>query len=204
MDTLLQYWMTILRDEKTVRPVFRTAAYQVSRIIAHQIAQKISVQQMSIATPIAATTGITFASSPLLVPILRSGLAMLPAFLDIFPDAPVGIVGLKRDEKTAIAHWYYENVPHFDPKNQIVILDPMIATGGTGIETLTFLVQRGAQQKNIMYASIVSAPEGIELLRKEFPEINIICAVQDKGLTKDKFIIPGLGDFGDRFFGTEV
>jgi uracil phosphoribosyltransferase len=80
----------------------------------------------------------------------------------------------------------------------------MIATGGTGIETLTFLVQRGAQQKNIMYASIVSAPEGIELLRKEFPEINIICAVQDKGLTKDKFIIPGLGDFGDRFFGTEV
>ena len=204
MDTLLQYWMTILRDEKTVRPVFRTASYQVSRIIAHQIAQKISVHQMTIETPIAATTGITFARPPLLVPILRSGIAMLPAFLDIFPDAPVGIVGLKRDEKTAIAHWYYENVPPFDPKNQIVILDPMIATGGTGIETLTFLVQRGAIQKNIMYASIVSAPEGIDMFKKEFPEIDIICAAQDKGLTKDKFIIPGLGDFGDRFFGTEV
>ena len=196
--------MTILRDEKTERPVFRTAAYQVSRIIAHEIAQKILVQHMTIETPVAETTGITFAHTPLLVPILRSGLAMLPAFLDIFPDAPVGIVGLKRDEETAIAHWYYENVPPFNPKNQVIILDPMIATGGTGIETLSFLTKKGAQPKNIMYASIVSAPEGLELIKKEFPDIDIICAAHDKGLTKDKFIIPGLGDFGDRFFGTEL
>lgn len=204
MDTLLQYWMTILRDEKTERAVFRTAAYQVSRIIAHQIAQKISVNQLTIETPIASASGLTFAHSPLLVPILRSGMAMLSAFLDIFPDAPVGIVGLKRDEKTAVAHWYYENVPLFNPENQVVILDPMIATGGTGIETLTFLEKKGALQKNIMYASIVSAPEGIDLIKKEFPAIDIICAAHDKGLTKDKFIIPGLGDFGDRFFGTEA
>jgi uracil phosphoribosyltransferase len=204
MDTLLQYWMTILRDEKTERAVFRTAAYQVSRIIAHQIAQKISVKQLTVETPIAVASGLTFAHSPLLVPILRSGMAMLPAFLDIFPDAPVGVVGLKRDEKTAIAHWYYENVPQFEPTSQIVILDPMIATGGTGIETLTFLEKKGALQKNIMYASIVSAPEGIDLIKKEFPTIDIICAAHDKGLTKEKFIIPGLGDFGDRFFGTEA
>lgn len=204
MDTLLQYWMTILRDEKTERAVFRTAAYQVSRIIAHQIAQKISVQRLTVETPIAAASGLTFAQSPLLVPILRSGMAMLPAFLDIFPDAPVGVVGLKRDEKTAIAHWYYENVPPFESTNQIVILDPMIATGGTGIETLTFLAKKGAQQKNIIYASIVSAPEGLDLIKQEFPDIDIICAAHDKGLTKEKFIIPGLGDFGDRFFGTEA
>lgn len=204
MDTLLQYWMTILRDEKTERAVFRTAAYQVSRIIAHQIAQKISVQRLTVETPIAAASGLTFAQSPLLVPILRSGMAMLPAFLDIFPDAPVGVVGLKRDEKTAIAHWYYENVPPFESTSQIVILDPMIATGGTGIETLTFLAKKGAQQKNIIYASIVSAPEGLDLIKQEFPDIDIICAAHDKGLTKEKFIIPGLGDFGDRFFGTEA
>jgi uracil phosphoribosyltransferase len=204
MDTLLQYWMTILRDEKTERAVFRTASYQVARIMAYKIAQKISVQKLTVETPISSASGLTFTHSPLLVPILRSGMAMLPAFLDIFPDAPVGVVGLKRDEKTAIAHWYYENVPPFDPSSQIVILDPMIATGGTGIETLTFLAKKGALQKNIMYASIVSAPEGIELIKREFPEIDIMCAAQDKGLTKDKFIIPGLGDFGDRFFGTEL
>lgn len=203
MDKTIEYWMTILRDKKTECPQFRIAAHQVSRIIAYYVAQKLPHKKMIVETPIATTTGITFEHSLLLVPILRSGMAMLPAFLETFCDARIGVVGLKRDETTAVAHWYYQNVPTFDTETQIVILDPMIATGGTGIETVKFLEQKGAQQKNITYAAIVSAPEGLAVIEKSFPAITIICASHDKGLTKDKFIIPGLGDFGDRYFGTE-
>ena len=203
MDKTVEYWMTMLRNKKTGRPEFRTAANQISRIIAYQVAQQVTHQKVTIETPITSTTGTTFEHPLLLVPILRSGMAMLPAFLETFCDAQVGIVGLRRDEVTATAHWYYHNIPPFDPKTQVVILDPMIATGGTGIETLRFLIQKGAQQKNILYASIVSAPEGIAAIKKEFADITIICAAHDKGLTKDKFITPGLGDFGDRYFGTE-
>lgn len=203
MDISIEYWMTILRDKKTENPQFRAAAYQVSRIIAYYAAQKLPTQRLAFETPIAPTTGLTFEKSLLLVPILRSGMAMLPAFLEAFPHARVGVVGLKRDETTAIAHWYYQNVPAFDSEAQIIILDPMIATGGTALETLRFLVRKGAQQKHIIYAAIVGAPEGLAAIHKEFPTIAIICASHDKGLTKEKFITPGLGDFGDRYFGTE-
>ena len=134
MDKTIEYWMTILRDKKTTCSQFRTAAHQVSRIIAYYVTQKIPTHSVTIETPIAPMTGVTFIHPPLLVPILRSGMAMLPAFLETFQDARVGIVGLKRDEQTAIAHWYYHNVPPFDSTTQIVILDPMIATGGTGID----------------------------------------------------------------------
>jgi uracil phosphoribosyltransferase len=203
MDTLLKYWMTILRDASTERSAFRMAAHQVTRIIAGKAAEYIPTNHVTIHTPIAQAEGITFAHQILLIPILRSGMAMLPAFLEIFPNAVVGIVGLKRDEKTAQAHWYYENVPLFDTHTHIIILDPMIATGGTALETLKFLCNKGAQQKNMIFASIVSAPEGISAIQNEFSDITIICAGHDKELNVHKFIIPGLGDFGDRYFGTE-
>lgn len=203
MDILLEYWMTILRNASTKRSTFRTAAHHVTRIIASKTAEYMPTTHITIDTPIAPTEGITFAHQILLIPILRSGMAMLPAFLEIFPDAAVGVVGLKRDEKTAQAHWYYENIPSFDARTQIIILDPMIATGGTALETLNFLCNKGAQQKNIIFSSIVSAPEGISAIKKEFSDITIICAGHDQKLNPHKFIIPGLGDFGDRYFGTE-
>lgn len=203
MDTLLNYWMTILRDSSTERSAFRMAAQQVTRIIAGKAAEYIPTNHVTIDTPIVQTEGLTFAHQILLIPILRSGMAMLPAFLEIFPNAVVGVVGLKRDEKTAQAHWYYENIPLFDARTHIIILDPMIATGGTALETLKFLRNKGAQQKNIIFSSIVSAPEGISAIKKEFSDIIIICAGHDQKLNAHKFIIPGLGDFGDRYFGTE-
>lgn len=204
MDIVIERLMTILRDKKTEYAQFRSTANQIARIMAYHIAQKLPTHNISIETPITSTTGITFKYPLLLVPILRSGMAMLPAFLELFTDARVGVVGLKRDEKTAIAHWYYQNVPTFVPETQIIILDPMIATGGTGIETLAFLEQKGAQQKNIFYASLVSAPEGLAIIKEKFPDITIICARHDKELTPQKFITPGLGDFGDRYFGTDL
>lgn len=203
MDKALDLWMTLLRDKKTQRPMFRDAAYQVSRIIAYQVAQKLPMKQVSIETPISSATGTHCVNPILIVPILRSGMAMLPAFLEFFPNAQVGVVGLKRDETTAIAHWYYHNVPSCDKTTQIIIIDPMIATGGTGVETLKYLRERGANENNIFFASIVSAPDGLRAIQQYMPSITIICAVHDPELTSDKYIRPGLGDFGDRYFGTE-
>jgi uracil phosphoribosyltransferase len=130
-------------------------------------------------------------------------MAMLPAFLEIFPEAAVGVVGLRRDEKTAQAHWYYKNLPPFDASASVIILDPMIATGGTALEVLKYVCAQGARQENIIFSSIVSAPEGMKAIKREFGAITVICAGYDYGLNIHKFIIPGLGDFGDRYFGTE-
>lgn len=138
-----------------------------------------------------------------LIPILRSGLALLTAFLKAFPDATVGFVGMKRDEQTAMPMLYYKNIPVIQPNSQVIILDPMLATGGSATAVLKIITEMGVAQEQIIFVSIISAPEGIDKIKREFPEIKVIIGVQDQGLTKDKFIIPGLGDFGDRFFGTE-
>ena len=113
---------------------------------------------------------------------------MLPAFLSFFLDATIGVVGLKRDEKTAKAHLYYNNIPAIEKMSQIIILDPMIATGGTGIETIKILKNKGVEEKDIIFASIVCAPEGIDVIRAEFPNIKILTASIDKKLNKEKFI----------------
>lgn len=203
MDKTLELWMSILRNKKTSRDQFRQAAHQISRIIAFQVTQELSMEHIKIDTPIAPTTGLTFKQPIMLVPVLRSGIVMMQSFLEVFSSAVVGIVGLKRDEKTALPHWYYHNVPSFDDNTQIIVLDPMIATGGTAAATLSHLHELGAKACNIIFAAIVSTPEGLGTIKTVMPEVKIICAANDQGLTPDKFIIPGLGDFGDRYFGTE-
>lgn len=203
MKKAKQLFMTILRDKNTSRPEFRQAAERLSHILAHEAAEYLKTKKIKIQTPISSAIGIEPAQPLVLVPILRSGITMLPAFLDYFPHATVGVVGLKRDEKTAIAHWYYENLPPLDTTQQIIILDPMIATGGTGVETLRTLKNGGVTQDQILFVSIVCAPEGLEAIRSEFPDITLITTAVDDHLNDKKFIVPGLGDFGDRYFGTE-
>ena len=195
--------MTTLRDKKTKRPLFRRTAHQLASVLAHEAADHLEIQEKPITTPLAPATGTALKRPIVLVPILRSGITMLPAFLDVFDDATVGVVGLKRDEKTAIAHWYYENLPLLTGAQQIIILDPMIATGGTGVETLRKLKEFDIMQDRILFVSIVCAPEGLDAIRAEFPNITIITCAIDDHLNAEKFIIPGLGDFGDRYFGTE-
>lgn len=204
MDTAISVWMSILRNKKTTRREFRYAADQVSRILAYKALQHIPTSPIKFDTPIAATKGTSIQKSIIIVPILRSGMAMLPSFIGVFPDASVGVVGLKRDEKTAVAHWYYHNMPPIDNNTQIIIIDPMIATGGTALETIQFLIEQHATRTNLMMVSIVSAPQGIDAIAAKFPDVHVICAAHDGGLTKDKYITPGLGDFGDRYFGTEL
>ncbi len=203
MEHAKQICMTVLRDKNSSRSAFRQAAQQLAQILAHEAAEHLATTQTKIQTPIDTTAGVQLQRPIILVPILRSGITLLPAFLEFFTEATVGVVGLKRDEKTAVAHWYYENFPPMTGNEQIIILDPMIATGGTGVEVLAHLAQRGVTQDRILFASIICAPEGLKVIRDQFPDITIITASIDDHLNPTKFIVPGLGDFGDRYFGTE-
>jgi len=203
MNNIKQILITTLRDKKTSRALFRQTTHKLAHVLAHEAAEHIKTKTTNIQTPIDSASGLEFGTPIVLVPILRSGIALLPPFLKYFQSASVGVVGLKRDEETAQAHWYYENLPPLTEKEQIIILDPMIATGGTGVETLRKLKEHGIAQKKIIFVSIVCAPEGIEAIKSEFPDITTITVAIDKHLNAQKFIIPGLGDFGDRYFGTE-
>ncbi len=135
-----------------------------------------------------------------LVAILRAGLVLLPAFQDQFSKAPIGLIGIRRDERTAIPELYYEKLPPLSPTARIFVLDPMLATGGSANLALNLLKERGAQHMTLI--SMISAPEGVRLIQKQHPAVSLYTVVQDLGLDDRKFIIPGLGDFGDRYFGT--
>jgi len=203
LEKIKKIFLTKLRNKKTNRPEFQEASHTLSHILAHETMSHIETEKIEIETPIEKTYGIKIKPSIILVPILRSGITMVSPFLYYFKNAKVGVVGLKRNEKTAQAHLYYNNIPPAKKDDKIIILDPMIATGGTGIETLKILKNKGVEEKNIIFTSIISSKEGINIILSEFPNIKIITAETDEILNQNKFIVPGLGDFGDRYFGTE-
>jgi len=203
MNILKNSLLTQLRDKNTSRADFRRLANSLSHVLAQEIAEKLSTETVSCETPVTTTTGIQFSGSIVLVPILRSGIAMVPAFISYFPDARIGVMGLKRDEKTAQAHQYYANLPPLTADDQIIILDPMLATGGTAVQTIAALTEKGVSEKRIHFVGIVAAPEGEKAVRSAAPGVNLCIAARDEKLNDKKFIIPGLGDFGDRFFGAE-
>jgi len=202
MNKAIDLYLTKLRDKHTDREGFQQNAHMISNLMAQQTLLHIKTKDVEIETPVTPTDGLERVQEVVLVPILRAGITMLPAFLHYFPGSDIAIVGLKRDEKTAIAHRYYDNFPPLNKNQQIIILDPMIATGGTGLATLNLLQEKGIEQKQILFISIVSAPEGIAAIKSKFPDITIITAATDEKLNDKKFIVPGLGDFGDRYFGT--
>ena len=136
--------------------------------------------------------------------VLRAALAFLYDATKTFPGASVGMMGLRRDEQTAKPIWYYENIPAVSKKSTIVIFDPMLATGGSGEETLKNLAKRGANMRAVYFVCVIAAPEGISKIAQYMPRENIIAGAIDKGLDAKKFIVPGLGDFGDRYFGTTL
>lgn len=202
MERAVNIYMTILRDKHSSRATFRWASEKIIELLVGEVFNHLSEEVCMVDTPLASTSGFKLKNAPLLVPILRSGITMMPTFLGYFPESPVGVIGLKRDEKTAQAHWYYNNVPTIGDTQSVVILDPMIATGGTGIEILQFLSERGISEDKIIFVSIITSPEGVGLIESRYPSVRIITAAHDQSLNKEKFIIPGIGDFGDRYFGT--
>ncbi len=180
--------LTTLRDRNAPTPVFRVAARELSETLLKTLHELL------------ARKGVKDASVSLVI-ILRSGIALLEPTLARFPEARVGVLGIKRDEETFIAHAYYENLPSFTKDDTVVILDPMLATGGTAEAAVGMLEEKGAAPENIYFFGVIAATEGRDRLARRIPEDHIVVAAVDRELDARKYIVPGLGDFGDRYFG---
>lgn len=197
---LAAHILTHLRDKTTKPATFRTLAYQLSLLLAIESTADIELEEKIIHTPIEAMTGRVLAHQPLVViPILRAGLGMVQPFTDIFPDVSVGYIGLERDHETARARSYYCKLPPLAGRH-VFLVDPMLATGGSAVQALTIAKQNGAT--DVRLVCIVSAPEGVAEVEKYHPGTIIHTAALDRGLNDRKYIVPGLGDFGDRLYGT--
>ncbi len=202
MENLLHSLVTKIRDTALTIEEFRLSVDKIAAILAIESAQFVQFDTTSVQTPFEIVEGISLTGSIILVPILRAGAALLPAFLSYYANAKVGFIGLRRDEKTAIAKNYYINLPTIAPHDTIIILDPMLATGGSAIAAATIVLENGATEENLHFVGVISAPDGEKSLSDAFPKLTMFIAQKDTSLNAQKFIVPGLGDFADRYFGT--
>lgn len=194
--------ITVLRNRDTSIEQYRQATDQLGTVLAVECDALFPKSAVFVDTPLARTHGVCFKHESVLVPILRSGLVLLPPFMRFHPGASVGFIGIRRDEKTAIPESYYTKLPPFSSHNPILILDPMIATGGSATLAVKILKEAGAVEKQITLIAFIAAPKGITRFQSACPEVGLVIAQVDEGLDEEKRIIPGLGDFGDRYFGT--
>jgi len=197
---LIKRDVTILRDINTDAETFRSALKRVSNVLAVEISKVFSINKITVQTPLEKTDGYKLQQEIILVPVLRAGLGMVSGFLQIIPEAKVGHIGLQRDEETLQPVEYYYKVPKNLDSAEVIVLDPMLATGGSATEALKYLRSRGA--KKIAFACLVAAPVGIEKISFNHPEVKIFSAALDRELNDKGYILPGLGDAGDRTFGT--
>lgn len=189
-----------LRDETTPPERFRSLTRSLTQILVSEAARNLPTKLLAVKTPMEETPCPVLEREIVVAPVLRAGLGMLDATLEMLPEASVGYIGLERDEATAQARTYYCKLP--DLTNRVVLLlDPMLATGGSAAWAAQKLYEAGAAQ--IMLLCIVAAPQGIAFLAEQFPDLHIVAASQDRGLNDRKYILPGLGDFGDRLYGTQ-
>ncbi len=198
---MLDILLTRLRDKTTTRRDFRQAVDQVSLYLAMETARHLPRRETRISSPICETDGFALEQPMMVLPILRAGLSMLPAFMRIFEETSVGFIGVRRNEKTAIPSKYYEKIPELTGTEQIIILDPTLATGGSAVMAIQACIEHGALEEQISVVNIFAAPEGIEHIRHEHPNVALVTGNIDDGLNSHKYIVPGVGDFGDRFCG---
>jgi uracil phosphoribosyltransferase len=196
---LVKHILTRLRDASTEPAQFRALARQLTLLLAVEATRDLPVREHTVQTPLETTQGHSLAQPIVAVPILRAGLGMLEAITELFTDVRVGYIGLERDETTAVARAYYCKLPPIGA-SRVLLLDPMLATGGSAAQAVEVLLKAGAQ--DIVHICVVAAPEGVRLLNERFPQVRIVAASIDRGLNDRKFIVPGLGDFGDRLYGT--
>ncbi len=197
---LAAHILTHLRDKTTKPATFRTLSYQLGLLLAIESTSDIETEEKQIDTPLESITARVLGHHPLVVvPILRAGLGMVQPFTDIFPDVSVGYVGLERDHETARARSYYCKLPPLAGRH-VFIVDPMLATGGSAVQALTVVKEQGAT--DVRLVCIVSAPEGVAEVERHHPGTVIHTAALDRELNARKYIMPGLGDFGDRLYGT--
>lgn len=199
---LIQHKLTLIRDKNTGAKEFRELIKEVSMLMAYEVTRELPLEDVEVETPICVMKGKAIAGRKLaIVPILRAGLGMVDGFLSLLPAAKVGHVGLYRDPETLNPVEYYCKLPSDVPERDLLVLDPMLATGGSARAAIRFIKNRGA--KNIKLISIISCPEGIEAVHSEHPDVDIFVAAIDEKLNDHAYIVPGLGDAGDRLFGTK-
>ena len=191
-----------LRARDTRPDTFRAMARRMSLLLAAEATRDLPSRPASVQTPLAIAQGRTLDADVVVVPVLRAGLGMLEAMLDVIPTARVGHIGLQRDETTAVASQYYAKFPTRLDRCIVFVVDPMLATGGSAVAAIDLLKAQGA--RDIRLLCIVAAPEGVALLDATHPDVRIYTPAVDERLNDVKFIVPGLGDFGDRLFGTEA
>ncbi len=195
-----QALLSQLRDARTPSPIFRQYAQRLSVLIATEAMRDLPVQPIVVQTPLGPADGVRIDGDVVVVPVLRAGLGMLDAVLSVVPHARVGHIGLQRDEETAVASQYYAKFPAALESSLVVLVDPMLATGGSAVASLQLLAARGARRMRLL--CIVAAPEGVREVQAHFPDVEIYTPAVDSHLDEHKFIVPGLGDFGDRLYGT--
>jgi uracil phosphoribosyltransferase len=192
--------LAILRDKRTAPDEFRRVATRISVLLAAEALRDVPVAATAVDTPLGPADGRRMASEVVVVPVLRAGLGMLDAVLALVPSARVGYIGLQRDERTAVASQYYSKLPNRLDSAYVLMIDPMLATGGSASAAIELLRRGGARRVRIV--CIVAAPEGVAVVERDHPDVVIYTPVVDSHLNAQKYIVPGLGDFGDRLYGT--
>ena len=196
---LADHALTHLRDRTTKPATFRTLAHQLGLLLALEATRDLPTRSHAVNTPLEPYTGKVLAEGLIVVPILRAGLGMVQPWIDLFPEVSVGYVGLERDHQTAVARSYYCKLPPLAGK-RVLCVDPMLATGGSAVTALDILREQGAT--DLALVVIVASPEGVATVEKAHPTVPIFTAALDRELNEKKYILPGLGDFGDRLYGT--
>ena len=196
---LVQHHLTCLRDARTRPPEFRRILGEVSALMVYEATRSLKVKPVRVNTPLTVARGARLLHDVILVPVLRAGLGMLEAILKLIPDVSVGFIGMKREEETLRAMVYYKSLPADLSRHQIILIDPMLATGGSAVAAMNLLRERKARQARMV--NLLAAPEGIRNFRAHHPDVPVFTAAIDRKLDAKGFIVPGLGDAGDRSFG---
>ena len=199
---LIQHKLSILRDKNTGTKVFRDIVCEIAMLMCYEATRDLTLVEVEVETPICRTRGKMLAGRKLvLAPILRAGLGMVEGILELIPSAKVGHIGIYRDHETHIPQTYYCKLPPDIQERDVLILDPMLATGASAIEAVNLIKKEGVT--HIKFMCIIAAPEGLRALITAHPDVQIYCAALDEQLNEQKYIVPGLGDAGDRIFGTK-
>lgn len=196
---LVQHNLTRLRDKRTGPQEFRRVLSVVAALIIYEATRSFVVRQVPVNTPMARTRGAQLRREVILVPVLRAGLGMLDSILQLIPHARVGFIGLKREEKSLRALFYHKSLPKDLSRFEVILIDPMLATGGSAVSAMDLLSELGAKQVRLV--NLVAAPEGIRKVHSHYPRLPIFTAAIDQKLNRKGYIVPGLGDAGDRLFG---
>ncbi len=199
---LIQHKLAILRDETTGVKEFREIVGEIAALMCYEATRNLPTEELLVKTPIAvAKTRVLAGKKMAIVPVLRAGLGMVDAMVDLVPSAKVGHIGLYRDPETHLPVKYYCKLPPDISERNVFVVDPMLATGGSASAAISFLKEDGC--KSITLMNIIAAPEGISVIRRDHPDVSLYVAAVDEGLNEHAYIVPGLGDAGDRIFGTK-